>query len=304
MIEHPYSHSTDLMEYMIKEGEARDCRKRQLCVLCSGRGRTWGPVIVASSERSGSSCAPSVVRSCLSTAFRKKKRIRRNMKRVVSRRWPGLLRCRTRYRLSFFFLRPDPNSCFWTRLKFLLETECGLHSTGVQFNKWFYFVVVRRSDQTLVRECFRVPGALRCIRKNHTFWTRFVTMGLMVLVSKTLAVSVCSLTRLGSIDRKYYECDLSMKAFRDISVQQASTHHHSALVSCSSFHYCSSRTPCTPAVPPAAPFGLGPMLKSSNAVDVFYSGVPNWFTNSSVRVNQCVCKKSGVIHALASLSAA
>lgn len=37
MIEHPYSHATDLMNYMIEEGEARDCRQncreRELSVL-------------------------------------------------------------------------------------------------------------------------------------------------------------------------------------------------------------------------------------------------------------------------------
>lgn len=68
MIEHPYSHSTDLMEYMIIEGEARDCRKRQLCVLCSGGEGGVVPVnAVASSERrTRSSCVPLV----LSTALR------------------------------------------------------------------------------------------------------------------------------------------------------------------------------------------------------------------------------------------
>ena len=115
MIEHPYSHSTDLMEYMIKEGEARDCRKRQLCVLCSGRRGGWGPVIVASSERSGSSCVPSVLRSCLSTAFRTKKRIHRNIDISFPLKWTGLLEYSTRYcsRTSYFGLR------------FLREAGCG-----------------------------------------------------------------------------------------------------------------------------------------------------------------------------------
>lgn len=103
MIEHPYSHSTDLMQYMIKEGEARDCRKRQLCVLCSRPGGGGGPVIVASSERSRSSYVPLVLSSCLSTAFCKHKRNRYNWTRFFALRSTGLIKLQYVIALKKFF---------------------------------------------------------------------------------------------------------------------------------------------------------------------------------------------------------
>lgn len=38
MIEHPFSHSHDLLAYLCEEGKARGCQERKLCVLCSGPG--------------------------------------------------------------------------------------------------------------------------------------------------------------------------------------------------------------------------------------------------------------------------
>lgn len=116
MIEHPYSHSTDLMEYMIKEGEARDCRKRQLCVLCSGPGGVGGPVIVSPSERWGSFCVPLVLRSYLSTVFRKKKIIRHsgNRRRFLALELVGLIKYSTRYlyHLRHACFGPGSDYCF------------------------------------------------------------------------------------------------------------------------------------------------------------------------------------------------
>lgn len=37
MIEHPFGHSNDLVDYLCEEGKARECQERKLCVLCSGR---------------------------------------------------------------------------------------------------------------------------------------------------------------------------------------------------------------------------------------------------------------------------
>lgn len=38
MIEHPFSHSNDLVDYLCEEGKARGCQEHKLCVLCSGPG--------------------------------------------------------------------------------------------------------------------------------------------------------------------------------------------------------------------------------------------------------------------------
>lgn len=38
MIEHPFSHSNDLVDYLCEEGKARGCPERKLCVLCSRSG--------------------------------------------------------------------------------------------------------------------------------------------------------------------------------------------------------------------------------------------------------------------------
>ena len=38
MIEHPFHHSNDLVDYLCEEGEARGCHERKLCVLCLGPG--------------------------------------------------------------------------------------------------------------------------------------------------------------------------------------------------------------------------------------------------------------------------
>lgn len=124
MIEHPYSHSTDLMEYMIKEGEARDCRKRQLCVLCSGPGGVGGPVIIAPSERWGSSCVPIVLRSYLSTVFYKKKRIRHTRnRRIFALGSTGLFKYSTRYlyHLRHAYFGPGSDYCFGPGSKYYVR---------------------------------------------------------------------------------------------------------------------------------------------------------------------------------------